>query len=230
MNTTEVSSLPSLSGAHLRTYEKIFRHPLSHSLTWRDIRALLPILGSVVDAPNGNQIIVRHGQTYTLQRSAMNGPVTESDVMKLRHFLVDSEEPDVVAANEAGHFLLVINHHEARVFQSIMRGTLPEQIIPVDRKETDRHELRSNDFAPGRERPDPSAFFKPVAQALGAATQILIFGSGTGTSSEMLQFTTWLRQHHPELARKIIGTRVVDEHHLSEAQLLAGARYFYATR
>lgn len=230
MNTTELNALPGLSGAHLRTYEKIFRHPIAHSLTWREIRALLPNLGSLVDAPNGNLLVVRHGHTYTLQASAITGVITADELVKLRHFLVDSEEPAVDAANEAGHFLLVINHHAARIFRSEMRGTLPERIAPFEAEGFVRQDHLPDDFSHGREKPDPVAFFKPVAKALAGATQLLVFGSGKGTSSEMTQFIAWLKQHHPELARKIIGTRVVDEHHLSEPQLLAAARYFYATR
>jgi imidazoleglycerol phosphate dehydratase HisB len=48
-------------------------------------------------------------------------------------------------------------------------------------------------------------------------------------SSEMDQFHAWLKHHHPELAQRIIGTLVVDDHHLTEDQLLAKAHAFYAT-
>jgi hypothetical protein len=34
--------------------------------------------------------------------------------------------------------------------------------------------------------------------------------------------------HHPELAKRIIGSVVVDEHHLTVDQLLEKAREFYA--
>jgi hypothetical protein len=30
----------SLTGSHLRTYERIFQHPISHNLEWRDVHAL----------------------------------------------------------------------------------------------------------------------------------------------------------------------------------------------
>jgi hypothetical protein len=44
----------------------------------------------------------------------------------------------------------------------------------------------------------------------------------------MDQFIAWLKLHHPEPASRIIGSLVVDEHHLTENQLLATAREFYA--
>jgi hypothetical protein len=79
-----------------------------------------------------------------------------------------------------------------------------------------------------QDSPDPNGFFEPVAKALQATGQILILGSGTGTSNEMDQFIAWSNVHHPELGKRIIGSLVVNENHLSEAQLLAKAREFYA--
>lgn len=81
----------------------------------------------------------------------------------------------------------------------------------------------------GKEKPEPASYFEPVARALRTFGDILVFGTGTGMSNEMDQFVTWTRKHLPELAQRIIGTKIVDEHHLTEAQLLAIAREFYAT-
>jgi len=44
----------------------------------------------------------------------------------------------------------------------------------------------------------------------------------------MEQFIAWMKNHHPELAKRIVGSLVVDEHHLTEGQLLAKAKDFYA--
>jgi len=46
----------------------------------------------------------------------------------------------------------------------------------------------------------------------------------------MDQFVSWLAVHHPELARRIIGSLVVDENHLTDGQLLGKAREFYENR
>jgi hypothetical protein len=37
-----------------------------------------------------------------------------------------------------------------------------------------------------------------------------------------------LRRHHADLARRVVGSIVVDETHLTEDQLLAASREFYA--
>ena len=67
-----------------------------------------------------------------------------------------------------------------------------------------------------------------MAAALEGAGPILIFGTGTGTGSEMEQFVAWLGQHHPDVARRVIGSLAIDENHLTEGQLLAKAREFHA--
>jgi hypothetical protein len=77
------------------------------------------------------------------------------------------------------------------------------------------------------EKPYPNTFFEPVAKELIAGGPILIFGAGTGESSEMEQLSGWLREHHPEISRRVLGSVVIDESHLSDGQLLDKARDFY---
>ena len=50
---------------------------------------------------------------------------------------------------------------------------------------------------------------------------------GPYSCSEMDQFIAWSKSHHPELARRIIGSVAVDESNLTQDQLLAKAREFY---
>jgi hypothetical protein len=160
-----------------------------------------------------------------------NKDVSETDeVMSLRNFLERSESLMPEVNESEAHWLVVINHHEARIFRSEMRGAIPQHILPHEPEGNFRHAHTSMDFARGQEKPDANSFFEPVAKALRGARQILIFGTGKGTSNEMDQFIAWLQTHHLQLATRVIGSLVVDEHHLSEGQLLAKAREFYASQ
>ena len=111
-----------------------------------------------------------------------------------------------------------------------MHGAVPQKLLPHEPDRYFRHEQNSQNLARGKEKPDPNSFFEPIAQALQTAGQLLIFGTGTGHSSEMDQFVAWLKAHHREIAGRIIGTLVVDESHLTEGQLLGKAREFYERR
>ncbi|WP_335063978.1 hypothetical protein [Nostoc sp.] len=67
------------------------------------------------------------------------------------------------------------------------------------------------------------------ASAVSGTKKILIFGSSTGSSSAMDYLLADLKEHHPDIQERVVGTVVVNEQHMSEDQLLAQARTFYAT-
>jgi hypothetical protein len=223
------STLPPLTGSHLRTYQTIFQHPISHNLGWHDVHAMFRKLGQVEEEANGNLKVTRNGESLVLHPTSTKNVEDADAVMELRHFLQRSEPALPGTDKSAAHWLLVIDHHEARIFRSEMHGAVPLRILPYAPEEYFRHAAHSNEISRGKEKPNPNSFFEPVAKVLQGAGQILIFGTGTGTSSEMEQFVAWTTAHHPELARRIIGSQIVDEHHLTEDQLLAKARVFYAS-
>jgi hypothetical protein len=223
-----MNSTAPLTGSHLRTYNTIFQHPVSHNLDWRNVRALFDHLAEVVEQPNGNLKVTRNGQVLVLHPPRTKDVAEMDEIMALRRFLERSETTPPATNGKESHWLLVIDHHEARLFRAEINGGIPEQILPHKPEDYFRHAHNSKDFSRGQEKPDPNSFFEPVAKALQVAGQILIFGAGTGTSSEMDQFIEWVKLHHPETAKRIIGALVVDGHHLTEGQLLAKAREVYA--
>jgi hypothetical protein len=227
MNKFMKCSTP-LSGAHSRTYDRIFQHPISHNLEWHDVRALLGKLGEVTEEHNGNLKVTRNGEVLVLHASRTKDVAEMDDVMSLRHFLERSDAAKPAVAEKETHWLLVIDHHEARIFHAEMEGAVPQRILPHGPEEYFRHARDSKNTSRGQEKPDPNTYFAPVAKALGSSGPILIFGTGTGSSSEMEQFVNWSKTHHPEIAKRIVGSIAVDESHLSEAQLLVKARDFYS--
>jgi len=223
-----MNSTPPLSGSHLRAYNAIFQHPLSHNLEWHDVHAMLRNLCDVEEEPNGNLRVTRNGQSLVLHPPRTKDVAEAEELMALRHFLQRSETaPPGVDGTEA-HWLLLIDHQEARIFRAEMHGALPQQILPHEPDRYFRHKHNSKDFSRGQEKPEPNSFFEPVAVALHGAGKILVFGSGTGSASEMDQFIAWAKLHHPDLASRIVGSLVVDGHHLTADQLLAKAREFYS--
>ena len=224
-----MNSSSLLTGSHLRTYNTIFQHPISHNLKWHDVHALFGQLGKIEEEANGNMKVTRNGQTLVLHPHRAKDVSETDEVMVLRHFIEQSETmPQQESQEMETHWLVVIDHHEARLFRSEMHGAIPQQILPHKPEDYFRHAHNSKDFSRGQEKPDPNSYFEPVARALSAGGKFLIFGTGTGMSSEMDQFISWLKVHHHELSKQMIGSQVVDEYHLTEDQLLAKAREFYA--
>ncbi len=125
-------------------------------------------------------------------------------------------------------WLAVIDHHEARIFRSLERGSKADHIRPDQSDESISHTTSFDGFSRGQEKPAAHSFFGPIADALAGADRILILGGGTGTGNEMEQFTTWLTTHRPDFALRIAGSVIVDAHHLSDDQLLALARGYFS--
>jgi hypothetical protein len=90
---TPMITPPSLSGSNLRTYERIFQHPVSHNLEWREVRTMLGHLGQLVEEPNGHLNITRNGHTLVLHRSHSKDITDLHELMEIRHFLEKSEIP-----------------------------------------------------------------------------------------------------------------------------------------
>jgi len=86
-----------LSSSHQRTFDRIFQHPISHNLEWRDVHALLEDIGDVEKEHNGSLKVTRNGQTLFLHPTSKKDVTEMDEVMALRHFLEKSE----VASAEA---------------------------------------------------------------------------------------------------------------------------------
>jgi hypothetical protein len=128
----------------------------------------------------------------------------------------------------APHLLVVIDHHEARVYRTEVHGAVPMRIVPYDPYGHGRHLHSAHEWTDGKRQPERKSFYEAVAKTLRGAEQVLLFGSGTGRSSAMEQLLADLRNHHPDVAQKVIGSVLIDAHHTTEDQLLAQAGDFYA--
>ncbi len=127
-------------------------------------------------------------------------------------------------------WLVVINREEARIFRSLAHGTPPSEVRRQRTQATLRHSERIAGFFRRPKAPAPHCFLEPLAGALKEADRLIVFGSGKGVASQMHQFVAWLHARYPALARRIVICLVVDEHHMTDAQMLAHARASLSAR
>lgn len=219
-----------LSHAHQTTYDAILRVPSAHNLQWRDVMSMFGAIGAVVDEPGGSATVTRNGMTIVLHPHQTKDVGAEAEMKEIRQFLERSAEhaaPAAATAAEPTHCLVVIDHRAARIYRSELRGTVPERIVPYDPDGAGRHLHSVDDDSNGQRRPEPRGFYDAIARSLRSADEVLLFGSGTGSSSAMDQLVAALEHHHKGIAARIVGTVVIDAHHATEDQLLAHARAFY---
>jgi len=218
-----------MSKVHQTTYNAIFQHPIAHNLQWHDVRSMLNALTDVTEEHNGNLKFTRNGEALTLHPPQHKDLSDTRELMQIRHFLERSEVPAEATIAEGVHLLVVIDHREARIYKTELHGSMPERIVPYDPDGSHRHLHNVDDDSNGQRQPELKAFYEAIAQTLKGAEKILIFGSSTGASSAMDYLLADLKERHPDLAQKVIGTIVVNAQHMTEDQLLAQARSFYTT-
>jgi hypothetical protein len=215
-------------GHHQATYDALFQHPIAHNLQWRDLNALLTAVADTAEEHNGKMKFVRNGQTLVVHPPRHKDFSDSEELMAVRRFLERSAAPSPATTGDALHLLVVIDHREARIFRSELHGTTPERIAPFDPHGSGRYLHQVELDTSGQRKPELKSFYEAVARTLKGAQQILILGSGTGSSSAMEHLAAELKAHHPEIAKCIAGTVTVNEQHMSDDQLLAEARAFYA--
>ena len=129
---------------------------------------------------------------------------------------------------EGVHLLVVIDHREARIYRAELHGSLPQRVTPYNPGGFGRNLHYVQDDSNGQRKPERKSFYEAIAGTLRGAEKVLLFGRGTGAGSAMEHLVAELRRHHADIAKRIVGTVVLNESHLTENQLLAKAREFYA--
>jgi hypothetical protein len=217
-----------LNGPHQTTYDAVFQHPVARNLMWMDVKSLLVSLADVVQENDDVLKITRNGKTLVLHRPDRKNMGDIQELMKVRHFLENSDAALAPPAPDGVHLLVVIDHRLARIYRTEVRGSVPQRIVPYDPSGTGRHLHYVEDDSNGQRKPEPREFYNAIAKSLQGAEMVLVYGSGTGASSAMRQLLAELGKHHHEISEKVVGSFDVNEQHLTENQLLAKARQFYA--
>lgn len=221
---------PTLTKHHQETYDSLFSHPVGHNLHRSDVTAMLGELAVVTQEPNGNTKAIRNGRTIVLHASRDKDVADTAELTMIRNFLDQSETAETPAApapEEVGHILVVLDHREARIYHTELHGTVPQRITPFDPHGYGRNLRYVQDDSNGQRKPERRSFYEAIVKTLQTAKQILLMGSATGASSAMELLLAELRDHHPGVAGRVIGSVTLDVQHLTEDQLLAKAREFY---
>lgn len=220
----------NISKRHQQIYDAIFHHPMARHLNRRDVTAMLAELATVTYESNGNTKVIRNDHTLVLHASRDKNISEMDELMSIRRFLEDSALALSTTPSSASHMLVVMDHREARIYKTELRGEIPQRIIPLDSNGSGRYLHGVEENTDGKRKPETKSFYEDIAKVLQHATGILLFGSGTGASSAMEALLTMLKKEYPRVANHIVGTKTLDVQHLSEDQLLALARDFYQKR
>jgi hypothetical protein len=215
-------------GSHRSTYDAVFQHPVARNLEWMDLRSMLGSLSEVAELGGGALKFTRNGQSLVVHPPRRKDFSDVQALMDVRRFLERSDAAAPEGVADGVQLLVVIDHREARVYRAELHGSVPQRVVPYDPEGFGRHLHHVEVEGNGQRKPERKSFYESVAKTLRGADQVLVFGSGTGASSAMEQLLAALTHDHADIAKRVVGSVVVDAQHLTEDQLLAKARDFYA--
>jgi stalled ribosome rescue protein Dom34 len=119
------------------------------------------------------------------------------------------------------HAVVCIDHAEALILEFSEEGVTEHRIRPKDRHGNIHHKAGS--IGSGHAH-DGKAYLTAVANALQSVQEILIVGHGTAKN----EFASFIRDHAPALAPRIMGVETVAQP--TKGEILAHARKFFEAK
>ena len=218
-----------LNAKNARTMERVYQHPVSHDLDWRDVISLIEHLGTVKEETSGHLTLTVNDASQGFHRSQDGSLSDPKQVLELRHFLESagvgkSHRPQADAKNR---MLAVVSQKETRIFPLDSTGSEPEHVRPDDLRYL--HFLQHSEGGDQTSRsPESLAYYAAISEALTGADEILLMGNGTGASNAMNHLNEFLETRHAPLAERVVGALTRDIEALTDGQLVKDAREFFA--
>jgi hypothetical protein len=220
-----------LSGTHRRTLEKLFQHPLTHNLSWREVTSLCQAIGTAEHRHNGD-LLLGIGEEQLVQKPAHRKDLDASEVMDLRHLLIragwaaKSSDQATPAASAEPDVMIVVDHAGARLYalhaeSRSMAKAAAEQTHHLRHQHIDG---REHDADREEHYPADTHFFAGIAAAVPTGGRIVVVGHGKGQSNEAAHLIAYLGLHHRDIQGRIVGNIVADLGHLTVPQTLQMAR------
>jgi hypothetical protein len=220
-------ALPSVTGAHRRTLEAIFRHPVAHNLEWSDVVGLIGKLGDVNEKANREFVFEVAGKRHVMRKPHAK-ELTTSDVIEVRHFLAQAGlspgVPSRPAADPAApSLLIVVDHHGTKIFQvDVTSDDASEHVIkPYDPHHFLHHLMHKDQSRErGQRAPEEPAYYEKIAAAVALGGKIVVVGHGAGKSNAAHHLIEHLQAHHRETYQRIVREIVADLSSITTPQLL----------
>jgi hypothetical protein len=230
-----VSNLAAaVTGSDRRTLDEIFRHPLLHNLSWREVVTLFTAIGEAEEKHNG-EFVFRVGAEHLSMKRPHDKDLTGPDVMDVRHFLTRTGwSPDASASPRADFappspsLIVVIDHVEAKIYRIDRSIDGSHGVAASDTRHMSHHlERNAHDEDRDETYPNDERFFERIADAVSAGGDIVVIGHGKGQSNEADHLCAYLQAHHKLTYARIMREIVADLPHLSTPELLELGRHAF---
>lgn len=206
---------------------------LPRNLPWSEVLELIGQIGKV--EPHGhNEFAFLVGTERAFFKRPHGHDLEVDEVARLRKFLREAGvQGPAVEAHAPSRTVVVIDHQSARLYRNV-DDSQPEDkttVKPYDPFGFQRHLIhRKEAHYQGERVPEEHSFYEEIAKDLVNASEIIVVGHATGTSSAADFLVDYLKKHHPTTASRIVTTERVDISALTEPQIEQLAKQHLAVR
>lgn len=217
---------PDLTVVERRVLARIYQHPLSHNLSWREVIELFSATGEVEHAHNGN-LVLKLGADHLVFKTAHDKDLAADDVMALRHFLTragwtPTSMPAKPLMPAKAAIAIVLDHASARIYDLALddaHQTPQETHHLLNTIDREQHEADRQETDPANHR-----FFDAIATDMPSDAPIVVVSHGKGQSNEGNHLLDYLEEHYRTLNDRIARVIVADLPHPTVPQQLKLAR------
>jgi hypothetical protein len=217
--------------AHLRhdhgtLLESLLSGKLPRSLPWHDVVELISHIGEVLTHGGDEFTFVVEGQRFNVKRPH-HDELDMQETSRLRKFLRESRSAGSPPAPGASQSIVVVDHDQAHIYRNVQSGDseTEETLKPYDPFGFHRHLIhRKEAHYIGDRVPEENSYYEEIAAKLGHEGAIILIGHAKGKSSAMEFLVEFLKNHHPDLSKRITATEVLDLSALTEPEIEAIVR------
>ncbi len=207
--------------------ERLLHGKLPRSLRWDEAAALIGHLGQV-QPRGGDEFAFIVGEQQELFKRPGNHELGVEEVSRLRRLLkaVGSQAP-AAGSTQLNRIVVVIDHHAAHIFRTTGGGATQEIATakPYDPYNFHHHLIhRKESHYQGERVPEDTSFYKEIANAAGTSGEIVLVGHGTGKSNAAVFLAEYLKNHFPDVFRRVRTVENADLSALSEPEIEALAK------
>ena len=215
---------------HLHVLSELSAHPIARNIEWKDLIPALASIGLLHAHSNNTYEFIRNDHKIVFERSPQK-TLDTGEVLKLRHFLIESSHSDHVDANLEHATVIALDYHNATVIHN--PGTKHEVTKKVHADLSGSRELRKSPTAANLTDENlqySPEYFESIIKIMEKSPKNVILSHGTGTSDAGEKLLEIITDKHANVLNTIAAVQKCDIEAMTEPQISAlGAKLLGAT-
>lgn len=127
------------------------------------------------------------------------------------------------------NIVAAIDFHQTAIYPTdTLRGQRPEHIVATDPRGRFHKIYHRAGNPKGAYEDDSPEYWRDVTEALAPAGAILLLGHGKGKANASHHWVAYVEKHRKDVAAKVVADVRADIDHLTAAQVLRLAQYYFA--